>query len=103
MSIEQPSSGEWSFVRGTGNPENPESWEKWEALKEAIAWRFDELATDPSLKGAGIRVDIGEKVRRGEKVDGYQSLWDALSGVAHDLRLSHDETDILRRRIFNEP
>lgn len=78
--------------------EDPEFFEK---VKDAVAERFDDLATDPRLLGVGIPLDLGEKIRRGEKVPLSRLVRDALIGVGDDLRLTRDEIDELEEKFLD--
>jgi len=98
--IKKSPNEEWSAVRGDGALEDPESWRDWERVKKAVVERFEDLATDPALGTATIPSDSGERVQRNEKVERSILAWDAIAGIGHDLRLSHDEIDVLRKKIF---
>jgi len=69
-------------------------------IKEAIAERLDELTTDPALEKAGLPLDLGDKVRRGEKVPPFIIIRDAIIGVGEDFRLSREEIDVLKKKFL---
>ena len=71
-------------------------------LQGAIADRLAELATDPSLDKAGFPLDLGDKVRRGEKVPSSIMIRDAIIGVGENFRLTRDKIDILKKKFLED-
>lgn len=67
-------------------------------IREALATRLDEIATDPLMEGGGFPLELGEMVRKGEKIKTIRrgDVNDTLCGVAGDFRLTHDELDELK-------
>lgn len=65
-------------------------------LQEAVAERLDELVTDPTLDKGGFPLDLGEKIRSGEKVSGGRIIRDAIIGVGENFRLTRDEIDVIK-------
>lgn len=92
---------EQSFEKTPGQKSRLEDPEFFEKMKDAVAERFDDLATDPRLLGAGTPLDLGEKVRRGEKVPLSRLVRDALIGVGDDFRLTRDEIDELEEKFLD--
>lgn len=71
-------------------------------VKRAVADKLDDLATDPKLKDGDIPLDIGDKVRKGEKVPASVVIRDAIISVGQDFRLMPDEIDIILKKILEE-
>lgn len=69
-------------------------------LQNAVADRLDDLATNPALNNAGFPLDIGEKIRKGEKVTASIMVRDAITGVGQDFRLTPDEIDTLKNKFL---
>lgn len=87
-----------NFEKSDSRLKNQEFFEK---IKEAVANKFDDLATDPNLNGAGFPIDLGERIRRGEKVTRGPIIRDALISIGQDFRLTPEEIDELQN-IFLE-
>jgi len=90
---------EQSFEQLKSRLENPEFLSQ---LQGAIAERLDELATDPTLEKAGFPLDLGTKIRNGEKVPASRMIRDAIIGVGEDLRLTRDEIDVLKEKFLED-
>jgi len=71
-------------------------------IQTAVADRLDELATDPTLDKAGFSLDLGSKIRGGEKVPTSRMIRDAIIGVGENFRLTRDEIDILKNKFLVE-
>ena len=88
---------EKTFEQPNSRLEDPKFFSQ---LQEAVAERLDELATNPKLDKGGFPLDLGEKIRRGEKISGGIMIRDAVIGVGDDFRLTRDEIDILKGRFL---
>lgn len=71
-------------------------------LQTAIAERLDELATDPTLDKAGFPIDLGDKVRRKERVPASTMIRDAIIGVGEHFRLTRDEIDVIKSKFLED-
>ncbi|MEK7131290.1 MAG: hypothetical protein AAB797_00960 [Patescibacteria group bacterium] len=69
-------------------------------IRRAVAEKLDDLATDPKLKNGDIPLDLGEKIRKGEKVPASVVVRDAIISVGQDFRLMPDEIDIILERFL---
>lgn len=88
---------EQSFEQPPSRLENSKFFSE---LQSAIADRLDELATDPTLDHAGFPLDLGDKIRRGEKVPSSIMVRDAIIGIGEDFRLTRDEIDTLKKKFL---
>ncbi len=88
---------EKSFTQPQSRLENAEFLSP---LQEAIANRLDELATDPKLNWGGFMLELGAKIRRGEKVPASRMIQDAIIGVGGDFRLTHAEIDVVKEKFL---
>ena len=86
--------------------DNPEFFSK---IKEAIATKFDDLATNPRIGREGIPLDLGERIRRGEKIpknpflEGDRMLSNAIAAVCGDLRImDYDLRDEIKKRFLEK-
>lgn len=81
---------------------NPESRRVFGNVKYAVAEKLDDLATDPKLKNSGVSLDLGEKIRNGQKVPASVIVRDAIISVGQDFRLMPDEIDTLLKKFLEE-
>ena len=65
-----------------------------------MAERLEELITDPSLNNADFPMNLGEQIRKGEKVPASRMIKDAIIGVGEDFRLTRDEINILKEKFL---
>ncbi len=89
-----------SFEQQNSRKSRLEDHEFFAKIRDAVAERLDDLVTDPKLRGAGLPLDLGERIRRGEKVAISRLVRDAVIGVGDDLRLTRDEIDILEEKFL---
>lgn len=71
-------------------------------VQEAVAERLDELVTDPTLDRAGFQLDLGDKIRNGEKIPPSRMIRDAVTGVGEDFRLTRDEIDVILEKFLEK-
>ena len=71
-----------------------------EQIKDAVIERLEDLITDPSLKNSGLPLDLGDRIKRNEKVPSSRVVRDAIIGVGESLRLTRDEIDILKEKFL---
>ena len=85
-----------------GEENMPEGPNFFEEIRDAVADRLDDLATDPKLDGVGFPLDMGEKIRNGEKIERSRSVRDIIISVGQDFRLTPDEIDGLEEKFLEK-
>jgi len=88
---------EQSFEKSQSRLEDPKFFSE---IQDAIAERLDDLVTNPTLNDAGFPLDLGDRIRNGEKVSASIMIRDAIIGVGDDFRLTRDEIDVLKKKFL---
>ena len=91
-----------SFEKSPAPKSRLEDLEFFAKVRDAVADRLDDLATDPKLDGVGFPLDMGEKIRNGGKIESSRSVRDIIISIGQDFRLTLDEIDGLEEKFLGK-